>query len=144
MNINFEDYERMIDETVKYYKTHPRGIIPGTEACLYKEGDKECAVGRCMTKKAQKSFEHTETPIHTLLEEQELGMYEFEKKYFKKKYQLDFPIQFWKDLQKLHDKSHYWNNEQLSGISGQTLSERGQNQVEILKEYWRVEIRMKP
>ena len=46
----------LIDDTIDYYRTHPRGLNLGSNTmgetiaigCVYRDGSRRCAVGRCV------------------------------------------------------------------------------------------------
>lgn len=98
----------IIEETVKYYKTHKRAFRQGmfTQLCLYytKYGSM-CAVGRCLIdpKKAQ---EENEGNVD--------GFYDLEK-LLKPKYR-NHELKFWEDLQMFHDIKENWEEKGKGNI----------------------------
>jgi hypothetical protein len=112
----------IIDETVKYYSTHKRGI--GTSGCTYlnNEGDM-CAVGRCITKKE----------IGNLAGIGDVSMLDqvYDSKIpFKASYK-GHDSGFWQLLQNFHDRDEYWTPNKRNGSD---LTSTGICRLEILKQ----------
>src|SRR5688572_1556530 len=108
----------IIEETVKYYSEDiTRRAITEKGGCDYLtyEG-KMCAVGRCMINPqpfyAGVTILNLESPLETLLKPEYRG----------------HPIEFWAELQRLHDTRHYWYD--------QGLSNDGLFYLKKLKERW--------
>jgi hypothetical protein len=117
--------KQIINETVRYYSKHPRGLEVNAIGCSYltKEGNM-CAVGRCMTKKSLKIQKiigvGDSDDLFTLVGEPD--------KILKKPYH-GHPKYFWKELQDFHDDSKYWiqNNK-----GGNNLTDRGLQAYKLL------------
>ena len=94
----------IIDETVEYYENHPRAIS-STGRCQYVTADGEvCAVGRCV-----------ENPVFL---EQEFAIVESIPN-LDNELREDYrghDMEFWSDLQQLHDNDNYWDHRRLSNI----------------------------
>lgn len=134
----------IIDETVEYYKTHPRAQKGKTVmGCEYKTADgRMCAVGRCFTEKALEEFENYDGAADDLFNSH-IGFYDVTV--FKPEYRINNSdisgfeydaIRFWEDLQFLHDWPHHWIEESPESEIRE-LSERGVNQVKRLKMRYR-------
>jgi hypothetical protein len=121
---------QIIDETVEYYKHNHRAST--WWGCQYlTEDGSMCAVGRCL--------EDPEALEEAILQQEgaqsELnlkGIMDFENLakhiVFKPEYE-GHCVEFWADLQKLHDLSSHWNDDK-------TLSEKGQEFKQILYGRW--------
>lgn len=112
-----KEFLGLLEETVNYYKSDPeaRRAVDDKGRCNYlnKEGSK-CAVGRCLTDESldkivedkltsssvtQLDYEYkNEGGIESLLKDQYRG----------------FPIAFWIDLQKIHDREMFWTSKELT------------------------------
>ena len=116
----------IINETVEYYKTNPRGISEASCEYITDEGAM-CAVGRCLKNisKLKKQLVYV-GDVFSLSEH-------FDGKIpFKKKYE-EPSILFWKDLQQFHDEGSYWITDENSN---NTLSELGKKELErLLNKY---------
>jgi hypothetical protein len=112
----------IILETAKAYTSQNRSICPDSRSsCLYKSGANKCAVGRCLLSKSRLfKSELNDTPIDNY-NETELDC-ELKKEY------RGHSIEFWQDVQYLHDQIPFWD---LSG-----LTERGKEHVDLLIEKW--------
>jgi hypothetical protein len=114
----------IIDETVKYYSTDTsrRGIQKtkiGTNSCTYlTEDGKMCAVGRCMIKP---TIDLEGAADDVLADSFHL---------LKPEYRIE-DLNFWIDLQRLHDDCYFWNEN--------GLTKEGLNQVKRLKEEYKDE-----
>jgi hypothetical protein len=102
----------IIEETIKHYSKRKRAAR--YSSCLYYYRGAMCAVGRCMInpKEAEKVYRggsisdlinrinetNPDIVVDDLLLEQYRG----------------HEIEFWEELQILHDRSSYWNNKKLS------------------------------
>lgn len=109
--------EEIVLETIAYYRTHKRGYNPIVESCRYYLNGKMCAVGRCLKEPHQ--FADCSKSVCGFdmlfkLEEQ-----------LKPRYQ-GHNLDFWDNLQGLHDRSNHWiyNNQ-----GGQDLTEIGKNYI---------------
>jgi hypothetical protein len=115
----------IIEETIKYYSKRKRTYDVDGESCVYYYRGAKCAVGRCMInpKEAEKTYgggtitwlingmvrNNLAITVDDLLLEQYRG----------------HEIEFWEELQSLHDYSTHWDNKKLS--------EEGLEYVENLK-----------
>ena len=101
----------IIDETVEYIKENGRALQPNGVTCMYQnENGIGCAVGRCLDKK--KYFSGMEE--NNVINLTECVLEKSLDHYLKKDYK-GHSLEFWSDLQKLHDESCYWiNNKELS------------------------------
>ena len=120
--------EQIIDETVEYYKSNPRGKYG--HSSVYKNSDGAmCAVGRCFTDEAIglviKDNLNTSSVV-TLSTHYPLN--DLFKPQYKHK-----DINFWRKLQVLHDTPQYFklNNEANKGYK---LSDAGEKYVQELKD----------
>lgn len=112
----------IINQTVKFYSEDPsRRALNENGGCVYRndEGNK-CAVGRCFNEKKANFLS-------------DLDAKSYDKEYcldnhLKKKYK-GHSIEFWDDLQGLHDSSYCWNS--------QGLTEQGKAEVKRLKNKWK-------
>lgn len=118
---------QIIDETVKYYSTHERGIKPnGNCEYITPEGNM-CAVGRCLLKKELPRIIKTNIgPVSDLYDN-----YENDPP-FKKNYQ-GHEEYFWSRLQTLHDYKDYWVRNKKGGWD---LTEDGKNALAAIKKYY--------
>jgi hypothetical protein len=124
----------IIDETVAFYGDDPKGrrslglSSVGNVTCFYHgEEGKKCAVGRCLTDSGlEKAHEFEKSPPPTGASVKE----------FDSKFELELnlievyrghSIDFWKDLQALHDHDRMWGK-----FFG--LTEDGHQYVEVLKQ----------
>jgi len=116
--------EELLDETIEYYKTHPRGVIDG--GCQYLTEDKTmCAIGRCLK---EESFKHKYIVSNLGYHEKSTRLNkELLSSLVKEEYQ---DITIWKELQELHDMHHYWK---MNKESGQDLSSDGECYVKALR-----------
>jgi len=121
----------IIDETVKFYKDRPRSM--DSLACLYTsivKGKKtHCAVGRCfLPKHKNKKFEYNEDAVKCL--NKSVGLDSLLKEEYR-----GHDIEFWINLQKLHDGDSFWDK--IDGSCGQNLSCAGKKRVKELKEEYK-------
>ena len=102
----------IIKETVNFYNQNNRGtkFDGGIGGCVYYNPDTEamCAVGRCLEypKKAADFVGGVEYSFGEVLDKE-----------LKPEYR-GHEIEFWRDLQNLHDGGYNWNNDGLS-INGE-------------------------
>lgn len=89
---------KVLDETVEYYKTHPRAT-DGQGDCKYYIKGNMCAVGRCF--KNPSKFRNEDIDVDNISKK-----YDFNAE-LKEQYQ-GLLIEFWLRLQDLHDTENYW------------------------------------
>ena len=118
----------IIKETAEFYNLTNRGYYYGSGSCLYltPEGTM-CAVGRCIKEDEIKSFD---CRFDTGVSGVEIALEKNNEtldQYLKPEYQ-GHSVNFWDDLQKLHDTSSNWD------ATGLTL--KGEQVYEfLLKKY---------
>lgn len=134
---------QIIEETVEHYQKHPRAIrrLPSGSlaGCYYfkpGEPDCQCAVGRCLTitnpivlqmkqgakgGKAVGSDTSTVNGLASTLVDSGSNL----DKALKPAYR-GHAVEFWRDLQSLHDSDTNWN--------GQNLTEMGMKNIKSLKQ----------
>ena len=111
----------IIDDTIAYYSEdinrralNNNGIL----SCGYylKEGKKvkKCAVGRCLkrgvAKKLEEDTKDIDSIIQNIIDDEVITWTDFKKKY-------QYPnIEFWSQLQELHDDCENWNKKGLSSL----------------------------
>jgi len=122
----------IIDETVEFYSNpENRSFIindRGNIECLYKGPDgKTCAFGRILTKVGLGKVSYFENKTAGNLIRGVLDINDMKEEY---KEHFD-NIDFWDDLQALHDKSIHWNE-------SYGLSEEGKVKVNFLKEMYKL------
>ncbi len=107
----------IIEETAKYYAEDPsRRAIDEINFCSYLTLDgRMCAVGRCLVNPS-----NLDTSLSGRITEVHLEL-------LKPEYQ-GHTLDFWKDLQKFHDRPTYWSSE--------GLTEQGLIRVKELKEFY--------
>jgi hypothetical protein len=118
--------EQIIDETVAYYQIHKRGK-DGSGYCIYKSGKDKCAVGRCMTEEALNEYGEFKGTIRNLIEESQACLLD---DILRPEYR-DHNLNFWIELQNLHDIDTYWK---LSELGFEELNEKGLIALQKLKE----------
>lgn len=119
----------IINETVEYYKNHRRGISIATGACVYKTFDGNmCAIGRCFENVEEIRYEHC--PVEKLFDK--FGDWVGYDKQLKEQYRTHC-LEFWSDLQNLHDSKHNWEPNDFGGTN---LTEYGEIQKNLLLEKW--------
>lgn len=135
----------IIDETVRWYQSHPRAIRKNTngysEGCYYfKPGEPDCmcAVGRCLTLRSEPikkmrqaakegnitGFDVVSGDISELEDFLEDSKVSFEQA-LKPGYR-GHKIDLWQSLQNLHDTEHFWE--------GNKLTESGEMHVKLLRD----------
>jgi len=122
---------QIIDETIEYYKNNNRGIVNKTlYICAYKndKGDM-CAVGRCFTPDTLKLIEEKDLIGCTTFG---LNSHINFDKALKPQYQ-GHSIEFWRDLQRLHDTMEYWEKT----TTGNILTNKGMEKAKQLKELYK-------
>jgi hypothetical protein len=110
-------YKKVLDETVNYYKSNPRGLVYNSEGlvkgCAYLNAEGHmCAVGRVFNKEGLKLYGNYTNDFRSLLSE--VNIENNFTDFFKKKYQHLTDLNFWTLLQDLHDDSNYWENNKLT------------------------------
>lgn len=112
--------KEIILETVEYYSVDPagrRGYDEKLNTCLYLTQDgKMCAVGRCCIEPSTEWEGDVQTLAEDRGEEIEEGYLSIDN-LLKEEYR-GYDIEFWQDLQALHDGRHNWDKEGLTD-SGQ-------------------------
>lgn len=117
----------IIEETINYYKTNPRGSNPKGGYAYKTESGAMCAVGRCMNDKANFDF-WTGIIVYEAFLLPGLSIDE----HLKPEYHGHSTF-FWDKLQNLHDSTFYW----IATDTGFELSESGKEYVEKLKELYK-------
>lgn len=117
--IKIKTKREIIEETLEYYKNNPRAINNGVCSYYTKESNM-CAVGRCLEN--PKEFEDLINEAHANSDSSGTGIEDalnyFEEKlwdYFKPEYKIN-DLNFWRNLQRFHDTSYYWNDEGLTEL----------------------------
>jgi len=91
--------KEIVNETVKYYRTHPMGIIGDKCKYFIEETGAMCAVGRCLEQ--PELFKNQNGCVLFLVQ------FDCLDSKLKPEYR-GHNINFWKHLQCLHDTSNYW------------------------------------
>lgn len=104
-----EDYLNLLNETVDFYSEDvSRRAIDAEGSCMYNtEDEKQCAVGRCLTDEAIGKFGTVRADVFGLLKAAKKEGYTFLDEILKEEYR-GFNIDFWFQLQRLHDIELYW------------------------------------
>ena len=98
----------IINDTVRYYRSNPRGYSNKLNGCIYQKDGMSCAIGRFFNSKATDEIRGFDGAAEDL-------EYHLEVKY--KFPNLDsilkvivhgHSLEFWTDLQILHDTASYW------------------------------------
>lgn len=118
---------QIIDETVQYYKTHPRAVVG--RHCTYQTKDGDfCAHSRCLTTsgreiviKAKKHNSPASDVINLFGDTIHKQQYRGHEK------------EFWGYIQYLHDTSNNWFENETNGNN---LSSFGELFVNSIKEIW--------
>jgi hypothetical protein len=119
----------IINETVQYYSEDTnRRAVNDTNGCSYYFEGKMCAVGRCVTnpQKFDKDSNNSNTTsqIYSLVHQANFKL----NARLKPEYR-GHDLNFWEDLQSLHDTHYYWKR-------AKGLTEMGQSKVkELLERY---------
>lgn len=98
---------QIINETVEYYSNNPRGLDSSGHCTYYnKRTESMCAVGRCLELDEAKKLANTDITADTIpnLDNKLQPPYK------------GHPVEFWEDLQVLHDTSRYWNNNSITDV----------------------------
>lgn len=128
---------QIIEDTVAYYSKDPKGRrsfindMPDYEGCAYlSPNGNRCAFGRYMVDEVVEEIQNEYHSIWSIY-------YDFNKTETDKDGILGWPLveearghslQFWIEVQNLHDIDEYWNNEGLTG--------QGKKRLERLREKW--------
>ena len=118
----------IIDETVKYYSNNPRSISSGNCYHYYQEGENGpefCAFGRCCTEDNAKILESKGAYI-SLICSSDSNHRPSVDTFLKPEYH-GHNLEFWEDIQDLHDSHGYWERDKV-------LSALGKSRVKQLKE----------
>jgi hypothetical protein len=115
MNRTQQDYYNLLEETINYYSENiskRASTDDFASGCLYRTEDgRMCAVGRCLN---QDLFDYeefnTETPV--------VDISDYLEEWLLEEYQ-GFDIDFWADLQTLHDIKEHWENKGLSKLGAE-------------------------
>jgi hypothetical protein len=124
----------ILQETVAYYAADPVGRRAKLGAkCMYRTPEgRRCAVGRCMTKASVVAYAAyigtVKNLVSTVLNGAYIGYDTVVRQPLKRNYQ-GHNLNFWDDLQALHDNNTYWTE---SGLSAE-----GQQFVAVLSERYR-------
>ena len=119
----------IIDETVEYYRTHPRAVDPGGVCVYLNESGDMCAVGRCMENPSTDmigSVANLETNDGIIDTTDETVV----NRLFREEYQ-GHDLVFWSELQNLHDRNMFWESNSAGGAD---LTQSGIKFVKYLKE----------
>ena len=132
---------QLLDETIEYYRTNPRGVNPHDRGgCVYRTSDEPgaamCAVGRCMdwakmTPEEADVIGDSSSMAYAFLRSR-IGNGPTFSDYMQEQYR-DLPDSVFADLQSLHDASSYWR---ANGEGGQSLTERGQQVAEETRRHF--------
>jgi hypothetical protein len=118
---------QIINETVKHYSKNPRCEVFGT--CLYwRNPESQCAVGRAL--KNPKKHKEVQGDVYKLIDQTKDSQSLFKPEY------RGHDVDFWSDLQDLHDIGAHW--------TGMGLSKYGKNFVNTLKNKHRKNSRPDP
>lgn len=126
----------IIDETVEYYRDHPRALV-GKYKCTYKREDgAKCAVGRCID---PEKFEEFHEYIYKITKNRigfspgftresalwEVSVHEIPNldTFLQEKYRGHSKM-FWQELQSLHDTSLNWRDDGKLTDRGKIIVER--------------------
>ena len=131
--ITKEDLIRLVDETVEYYKTNPRGLLFYTKkvdgrnqtvkkGCTYADGDRCCAVGRLFSDDEKKTFGDYPSGVAYMVLHFEGIVPDVV---------LDYPTMFLTLLQRLHDTDLNWVDNDSGGCD---LTPEGIDEVNSIKD----------
>lgn len=115
----------IINMVANHYNSYNRGM--GHHGCNYRTDDgKMCAVGMCMNDEAMDEYGDYVGSISEI-SGKIINRGGYLDSIFKEEYR-GHDVDFWDDLQRLHDHSSFWSDE--------GLSEAGEKEVEaLIKEY---------
>lgn len=117
----------ILDETVKYYKTHKRGLSDEGFCVNITNRGSMCAVGRCVDKELISKLKGLEDIAVGSLS-LELGK-DTTDECLQPQYR-GHREEFWEDLQDLHDRGIHWSKNKSGG---QVLTMQGDKAVELIK-----------
>ena len=104
----------LVIDTVKFYDKSPttrRSVELNTPNCVYSgAGNTSCAVGKCLLDSVDKAKLDVGSDTSVVGINDVYGL----DNLLKKKYR-GLNIDFWRDLQDLHDDSYYWTMDSISG-----------------------------
>jgi hypothetical protein len=134
---------RILDETVEYYKTNPRGVDPKKQrGCHYYKNGAVCAVGRLskepfVIEDASENGDVFDSDIESIYESFDSDDEFWELLNLKDEYkdletENDY-IDFLSELQSFHDGVTYWKRNKLGGND---LTKSGEEQLRRLKDKW--------
>lgn len=108
MNRTKEEYHNLLNETIQYYSEdiNRRALDKNNLCCYYTTDGKMCAVGRCL--EHPESFEKTDIDIDLAIHDLTITKQDFKEKY------RGFAVNFWFDLQYLHDNNNFWEKDGLT------------------------------
>lgn len=111
-------------KTVKEkYNINNRAVAKGSERCMYQTPEgRRCAVGMYMRDDMANAFAHADYDASTLDSLHNLDTL------LKEEYR-GLPLEFWEDLQTLHDRSVYWNEDGLT-FRGREVAHQIQTRIE--------------
>ena len=118
--------QEILKDTVDYYREDPlnRRSVDDDGNCMYTWGDKHCAVGRYLKPEYQKeNWPDNGMSAYELAEYSD--DYSIDEFLVDKAHGLD--VQFWRDLQDIHDTVGYWEewHEHGDGVRDYKLTDRG-------------------
>ena len=130
--------KKIIDDTVQFFGADPESnrCMDDDSTCMYtNDQGKHCAIGRFLLPEHQ-TLEFANVHIQDNVENLE-GVINLDDVLIPEV--RGFPVDFWNDLQVLHDGRYYWSESRnCIGIAGLTI--RGEDfYYEILSRYVRVE-----
>ena len=116
----------ILRDTVNYYREDPvnRRCVDDDGNCMYTWGDNHCAVGRYLKPEYQReNWPDNNMSAYELAEYSD--DYSIDEFLVDKAHGLD--VQFWRDLQDIHDTVGYWEewNKDIDGLREHKLTDRG-------------------
>ena len=121
-----EQMQDLLKDTVDYYREDPSGRRSVTDDgdCMYTWGDRHCAIGRYLKPEYQREdWPDNNMSAYELAEYSD--NYSIDEFLIDKAHGLD--VQFWRDLQDIHDTVGYWEewHEHKDGVRDYKLTDRG-------------------
>lgn len=119
---------KILEETVDYYKIHPRGLNDSGECCYYdKNTGNRCAIGRLLTIEQAKDVPSNgsidvDDMVHDYLVSCNPTLFNGEN------------IRFLSDLQRFHDNETLWDSD---GAGNNKLTQSGEKEYLKLKRRYR-------